>query len=343
MKDIFNFQGKNYISAKRASDISDYSSDYIGQLCRAQKLDCRMIGHSWFVTEESLKTHKENVLKDEICRNRLDNLRGKKNQAKQAATEAVIVQLPTFIADSADTFPKASPEISQEILPEASKEKVDDEYASLARSVMLRRILNPVIVVCLVFGITVGTIFTSTHMSTDSGQGNNSASVYDAVKSIFAFIRDEYDTVLALFGHGSTLTLNTELVSPNTRQVPPLSPSSVSLDPPIASSAAPAIPIVTPDTAKTVTQTSDATTKKIPTNSDPGSGMAVVPSTGGVNMDDVLKKKIQGSFSDQVDVRPDVSGTAGVITPVFREAKGKDFIYVMVPVKPTQKTDPGTH
>jgi hypothetical protein len=62
-------------------------------------------------------------------------------------------------------------------------------------------------------------------------------------------------------------------------------------------------------------------------------GIAVVPSTGSVENDVKAKKEIQNSFSDQVEIKTDTSGTAGVITPVFTKSKGKDFMYVLVPVK----------
>ncbi|MBM2817488.1 MAG: hypothetical protein HW401_78 [Parcubacteria group bacterium] len=48
------FEGKKYISARRAAQVSGYSTDYIGQLCRAKNLECRMIGRGWFVSEISL-------------------------------------------------------------------------------------------------------------------------------------------------------------------------------------------------------------------------------------------------------------------------------------------------
>ena len=53
------FEAKKYISARRASQISGYNSDYIGQLCRKEKLDCRLVGRSWFVSEESLLQHQK--------------------------------------------------------------------------------------------------------------------------------------------------------------------------------------------------------------------------------------------------------------------------------------------
>ena len=54
----FFIEGKKYISASRASKISGYNSDYIGQLCRKSQIKCLMVGRSWFVEEESLKNHK---------------------------------------------------------------------------------------------------------------------------------------------------------------------------------------------------------------------------------------------------------------------------------------------
>src|SRR3989344_8061191 len=53
-------EGKKYISSSRASEISGYDSDYIGQLCRANKLDCRLISRTWFLNENSLREHKKN-------------------------------------------------------------------------------------------------------------------------------------------------------------------------------------------------------------------------------------------------------------------------------------------
>ena len=61
-------------------------------------------------------------------------------------------------------------------------------------------------------------------------------------------------------------------------------------------------------------------------------GMAVTPSTGSAEKDEALKQKIRASFSDEVAVTPDNSGTAGVITPVFKKSTGDDFLYVLVPV-----------
>ena len=60
-------------------------------------------------------------------------------------------------------------------------------------------------------------------------------------------------------------------------------------------------------------------------------GMAVILSDG--SSDEETVRRVRDSFSDQVEVYPDQSGTAGVVKPVFKETKGDDFVYVLVPVK----------
>ncbi|MDQ5949331.1 MAG: trimeric autotransporter adhesin, partial [Patescibacteria group bacterium] len=52
------FDNKKYISAKEASLLTSYSKDYIGQLCRADKIDCKQIGRIWYVSEESILNYK---------------------------------------------------------------------------------------------------------------------------------------------------------------------------------------------------------------------------------------------------------------------------------------------
>jgi len=64
MKNSIVIEGKAYISSSRASEISKYSKDYIGQLCRGKKIEARMIGRSWYVLEESIIAHKK--LADEL-------------------------------------------------------------------------------------------------------------------------------------------------------------------------------------------------------------------------------------------------------------------------------------
>lgn len=45
----------------KASDIArelGYTADYVGQLCRAKKVDAQLVGRSWYVSKESITSHK---------------------------------------------------------------------------------------------------------------------------------------------------------------------------------------------------------------------------------------------------------------------------------------------
>lgn len=59
MGDELVFDGKKYITVRRASEISGYTRDYIGQLARSGKIEARRLERAWFVSEDSLLRHKD--------------------------------------------------------------------------------------------------------------------------------------------------------------------------------------------------------------------------------------------------------------------------------------------
>jgi hypothetical protein len=61
-------------------------------------------------------------------------------------------------------------------------------------------------------------------------------------------------------------------------------------------------------------------------------GIAVVSKTDRISPETV-KAQIRETFSDDVEVFPDESGTAGIIKPVFNRLSDDEYIYVLVPVK----------
>lgn len=48
------------VSTTRASKLSGYSKDYIGQLCREDKIECRRVSGHWYVDEVGLREYQEN-------------------------------------------------------------------------------------------------------------------------------------------------------------------------------------------------------------------------------------------------------------------------------------------
>ncbi len=54
-----SFDGKDYISAARAAEITGYAQDYVGQLAREGTVLARQVGSRWYVSREDLVKHKE--------------------------------------------------------------------------------------------------------------------------------------------------------------------------------------------------------------------------------------------------------------------------------------------
>lgn len=55
--DEITLGGKNYISSKRAAEITGYTKDYVGQLARNNKILATRFGRAWYVGEEAIKRH----------------------------------------------------------------------------------------------------------------------------------------------------------------------------------------------------------------------------------------------------------------------------------------------
>ncbi len=56
--DELTLEGKNYLSSKRAAQITGYAKDYVGQLCREGRIEARLVGRNWYVLETSLRAHR---------------------------------------------------------------------------------------------------------------------------------------------------------------------------------------------------------------------------------------------------------------------------------------------
>lgn len=58
MKGI-SINGVEYLPASALAKQFRYTTDYIGQLCRANKVEAELVGRSWYVNPESLTNHKK--------------------------------------------------------------------------------------------------------------------------------------------------------------------------------------------------------------------------------------------------------------------------------------------
>lgn len=58
LKSIITLEGKEYISAARASEITGYHKDYVGQLARTKHVPSQQVGNRWYVDRKALEAHK---------------------------------------------------------------------------------------------------------------------------------------------------------------------------------------------------------------------------------------------------------------------------------------------
>lgn len=54
-----SFDNVNYVKASAAAKQFGYTSDYIGQLCRAKKISAMLVGRTWFVNLDSIKQYRK--------------------------------------------------------------------------------------------------------------------------------------------------------------------------------------------------------------------------------------------------------------------------------------------
>ncbi|OGG50477.1 hypothetical protein A2763_01745 [Candidatus Kaiserbacteria bacterium RIFCSPHIGHO2_01_FULL_54_36] len=59
MSDEVSIDGKQYISSRRAAEITGYAQDYVGQLARRGHIDAKRVGGLWYISMDSLQQYKE--------------------------------------------------------------------------------------------------------------------------------------------------------------------------------------------------------------------------------------------------------------------------------------------
>lgn len=391
MKDALILEHKTYISARRAAEITGYTSDYIGQLCRGGKIESKIVGRAWFVLEESLLKHKE--INDLVKTNKKT---AKKRRALQAQAEIqaqknnfpVIpginfiskdeIEVGNFLlperttVQTAQTTPIVSttsiiPEISVAPKKEISKPQPSSfRYEPVASPLipLLRKTVEvqearrkekeiSVKFVPAIFSIKEA-VMKAPKISSEISRASRSRSAKISTARSFSGNTIAHNAnmnfaavviLLALVVGGGFFVMQPSLSKFASTSSHEASLVSVSKD--ILSSIARGWRGVSEKVASVFGIDGDEKkTSHVAVNApSPSSeqksedlgfnGIAVVPSTNSIEKDEAIKDRIRASFSDEVSVHPDKSGTAGVITPVFKKATGDDFVYVLVPIQET--------
>ena len=93
MKSI-SIDNEKYVKATDIARELGYTADYVGQLCRAGKVDAQLVGRSWYVSEDSLKGHKKTRYRSTKQANKktiATSLEAKDMDAKESFSVAVHV------------------------------------------------------------------------------------------------------------------------------------------------------------------------------------------------------------------------------------------------------------
>ncbi|TAL48894.1 hypothetical protein EPN83_02965 [Patescibacteria group bacterium] len=308
--DLF-FDGKRFISSSRAAKISGYANDYIGQLCRGGKLDCRMVGRTWYVSLESLTLHK-NLFVGQPARIHHGG------KARRPITKVVLEEK---IADKQLDQEQAGPEVIQAYekkLPKIVYKREEGPFLPIltprprptlrvvgARSLgwwVLKgtKIATAVIVVALALSVFSALVTVSPRSQQFFAEVFERATpqFFDTGFSLSRTQLSSAQDVLDEFAFSFYRSLRDTLREARQRVLVKLSGK------------------------KDLAQGDLA----------PAQGMVVVPSHPEEKRDTTIAR-IKNAFSDEVQVRPDVDGESGVITPVFKTVTKDEYLYVLVPIR----------
>lgn len=330
MRNSLILQDKNYISARRVHELFGYTSDYVGQLCRAGKLDCKMVGRSWFVTEESIVNHK--LVVSEVLKNKNNKEKTKVIKKVKIVSEPVVEKSVEKVAEKVvvQSIPLLCAPI---VIPIATPITAPIEF-------------HPITLVpgsfALPYSISESFIIASEYPKID--KEIKKVTFVSPVKTyagvgvfVLAFVFVAQSVLFPNFNIGSsakTLSQNISNSSIATASVASVS-SAFSSSREVFSKVVSfftTIPHMAFEIFDSISSKVAVTEEETPA---PGfNGLAVAPASGRADQDEVIKQRIRDSFSDEVKVSPDKSGTAGVITPVFKKSTSDDFLYVLVPVSP---------
>jgi hypothetical protein len=282
MKDALILQDKKYISAKRAAVIFGYSSDYVGQLCREGKIECTMVGRSWFVSEESVLKHKVSSSDAKIS----------SDDSVKIVSVPVKANVDSIFSGTTESLLSSGKSIKDFVLEPTSVSNSKSSIDSLPLSAT--NVLSTLSQASTLPKPSTNLIRTQENVIRDFPKQSKS------IASNIVIRRKEnnkFDLSLVLI----LLLLSVVLLGKNFISYFPYSSNEI---------------------VATVLN-----------------GVVVAPSVSTSLENESIKNDLRNPFSDEVTIKPDESGTSGVIVPVFKESKGDDFLYVMVPVKESKKDE----
>jgi hypothetical protein len=347
------FDGKKFISSNRAAKISGYVNDYIGQLCRDGKLDCRMVGRSWYVSFESLILHKNANGNGTKSRSQKHNRKVvsilpellREEAVEQASSFSVshagiyqkfgLSETPHFGASSFNVKKTGHVSKTNPLRVNKPKIKLPSELWADTRAPFVFHVSEKVrierekirehkeFLTYMFPRATAGVLSLFFAIAGFWFALNSNPEAELAYRNVFNSFKNNGVQVLAIAGD----TLEANVFSGTRGSLDRVGIAVYRTINGWIFKTQRRILVMAGREPKTETITQIELD-----NSKPNQGMVVVPTDAKTDRQAVVTK-IKNSFSDEVTVEPSADGTNGVITPVFKKAKGDDYLYVLVPIK----------
>lgn len=139
--DEITLEGKKYFSSKKAAEVTGYSKDYVGQLCREGRVKARLVGRNWYVLEKSIQEHRFG--KEETSAKAQSSADDHFDtwEAASYSSESVVEHLPTLIfhekeverTSEINILEGRNPNLSQEM---AKAAQVKPEYVPVSEKLV---------------------------------------------------------------------------------------------------------------------------------------------------------------------------------------------------------------
>lgn len=113
-----SLNGENYVKASSIARELGYTSDYVGQLCRSNQVEAKLVGRSWFVKEDSLRSHKEGRYRSTAQKSRLEVKRAVNLLQNEKGSPNYLKRLnvsPNYEADASPLLPSLKNRLEAEV------------------------------------------------------------------------------------------------------------------------------------------------------------------------------------------------------------------------------------
>lgn len=102
--DEISVKGEKYIKASLIAKKFGYTADYVGQLCRSKQVKATLVGRSWYVNEDSLRSHKKSRYRSNFVKSK-ESVQELFQLQRTSLSPRFLSQVAQYDADEGDLIP----------------------------------------------------------------------------------------------------------------------------------------------------------------------------------------------------------------------------------------------